>query len=159
MFGIGTVNELTGHRTGVAEGLKTFFFGDEDVWTYVIAGLTATLGILSGYALYVLWWEQEEKGESGWIFALALAAAAVMSFAFEILRGAIEGNEHPWSRSRVIGTVVMLAAFELFIIAAHGAVEMYRDLAKIAGFIFGEQFADTVGPVGNLVALGWAMLF
>lgn len=154
MFRKGTVNELTGDRTGVSERLKTNVFGDGDVWTYVIAGLTATFGILSGYALYVLWWEQEEKGESGWIFALAFAAAAVMSFAFEVLRSAIEGNKFPWSRFRVISTLVMLAAFELFIIAAHGAVEMYRDLAKIAGFIFGAQFADTVGPGWNLVALG-----
>jgi hypothetical protein len=123
-------------------------------WTALIAGMTGILGIVSGYALYVLWWDQTEKPESPWAFGAALLAAALMSFAFEILRGAIQGEEKPWSEPRVAVTVVMLAAFELFIIAVHGAAEQIQDLGKVANFIFGEQFADHVGTTGNVIALG-----
>lgn len=140
----------------MVERLGAWLFGDDgQQMPRLIAVVTAVLGIVSGYALYILWWQQAEHGESGWRFALAFAAAALMSFVFEVLRGAIEGSTHPWSRSRVVSTIVMLAAFELFIIASHTTVELDVDASVgAAGFIFGPEFSETAGPVMSLVLLG-----
>jgi hypothetical protein len=133
----------------------TWLFGDEELKTSAIALLTATVGILSGYGLYLLWWEQMEKGESGWTFAWALLAAAVMSLTFEYLRGVIEGSEHPWTFSRVLTTIIMLASFELFIISIHDSAELHLDtFVSVAGYVFGKQFGDFAGPWLNLLALG-----
>lgn len=149
------MNELTGEKEDWRRRVVTSVFGDDADVTLLIAWSTAIFGIYSGYCLYILWWEQLEKGTSGWTFALGFAAAATMSFVFELLRGAIEGHHHAWSRSRVISTVVMLAAFELFIIATHGAIEMPDGtFAGVAGAILGEQFASQVGAGWNLLALG-----
>ncbi len=150
------ISDLTGGAPGesLAQRFKLFRFGEVD-WTALIAAVTAAFGIISGYCLYVLWWEHDEKGESGWTFAVAFAVAAGMSFIFEALRTTIEGSPHRWTRSRVVSTVVMLAAFELFIIATHGAAEMDRcKFVGVAGFIFGERFAPNMSAGENVLALG-----
>jgi len=138
----------------------TWLFGDQDRDTFKIACLTAFLGIFTGYALYVLWWEQGEKQESGWTFVWALLAAACMSLAFEYLRGVIEGAEHPWTFSRILTTIIMLAAFELFIISIHDSAELHiATFVSVAGYIFGEQFGQNVGAGTNLAALGGLWLW
>jgi hypothetical protein len=147
--------------------LNSLLFGNDPNYTVLIQAGTAAFGVYSGYSLYVLWWEESLKGESGWTFALALFAVAVMSFSFEILRSAIEGKSEPWSRVRVVGTLVMLATFELFIIAVHGVLVVSgKTFVGSAGFILSEQFADPAGPVANGPALGmlwvvvpWTIVF
>jgi hypothetical protein len=135
--------------------LNSLLFSNDPIYTVLIAAGTAAFGVYSGYSLYVLWWEESLKGESGWTFALALFGPAVMSFSFETLRSAIEGKSEPWSRPRVMGTLVMLATIELFIIAVRGVLEMNgKTFVGIAGFILGEQFADPAGPVADGLALG-----
>ncbi|HLW97158.1 MAG TPA: hypothetical protein VKR82_00820 [Candidatus Acidoferrales bacterium] len=135
---------------------KEFFFGAADRhYTAWIAAGTAAFGVFSGYSLYVLWWEDSIKMEPVWVFALALFGAALMSFAFETLRSAIEGKSEPWSRSRVVSTLVMLGTFELFIMAVEGLFDMGpKNFVGIAGFILGEQFADHVSGLVNGLAVG-----
>lgn len=145
---------------GFGDRAFTWFFGDQNRETFGIACLTAALGIFSGYALYLLWWEQGEKQESGWTFVWALLAAASMSLAFEFLRGIIEGAEHPWTFSRVLTTIIMLAAFELFIISIHDSAELHiATFVSVAGYVFGEQFGQNVGAGTNLAALGGLWLW
>jgi hypothetical protein len=130
-------------------------FGDDNPEASAIACLTAMVGIFSGYALFLLWWEDVEKGESARTFVWALLAAAAMSLAFEFLRGVIEGKKHPWTRSRIISTVVMLAGFELFIIAIHDTVQLnIPTLVSVAGYVYGDQFGSGAQQGANLVALG-----
>jgi hypothetical protein len=142
----------------VAEGLGKRLLnelGIDDTGMRAIGWLTAGIGIYSGYALFLMLWAQQQQGETVLKFLLALGAAAGMSFAFEILRSVIEGANHHWSFPRVMATIVMLAAFELFIIATDSAVGLGASAAVgVAGFVFGEQFADTVNPGWNLAALG-----
>ncbi len=145
---------------GIGDRAFTWFFGDQNRETFGIACLTAALGIFSGYALYLLWWEQGEKQETGWTFVWALLAAASMSLAFEFLRGIIEGAEHPWTFSRVLTTIIMLAAFELFIISIHDSAELHiATFVSVAGYVFGEQFGQNVGAGTNLAALGGLWLW
>jgi hypothetical protein len=145
---------------GIGDRAFTWFFGDQNRETFGVACLTAALGIFSGYALYLLWWEQGEKQESGWTFVWALLAAASMSLAFEFLRGIIEGAEHGWTFSRVLTTIIMLAAFELFIISIHDSAELHlATFVNVAGYVFGEQFGQSVGAGTNLAALGGLWLW
>ena len=83
-----------------------------------------------------------------------------MSLAFEFLRGIIEGAEHPWTFSRVLTTIIMLAAFELFIISIHDSAELHiATFVSVAGYVFGEQFGQNVGAGTNLAALGGLWLW
>jgi hypothetical protein len=132
----------------------TWLLSENPRATRTVAWLTAVMAVVSGYALYILWWEHVETRESGLTFVLGFLAAALMSFVFEFLRDVIEGVSHPWTGSRVLSTVVMLAAFELFIIAAHESAELGSNtFVGVAGFIFGAQFPRSVWSGADLLAL------
>jgi hypothetical protein len=78
-----------------------------------------------------------------------------MSLAFEYLRGIIEGSGHRWTFSRILTTIIMLAAFELYIISIHDSFSLQANtFVSVAGYIFGNQFGDYVGRWINLLALG-----
>lgn len=122
--------------------------------TALLAGFSGALGIVSGYVLYAYASEKAEEGVLLQVLGLLLIVG-VMSFVFEVLRHAIEGHEEPWPVRRIFSTILILAVFELYIVAWHHGLEQTPDkLSHITEVIFGEHFAGQLGPGWNLIALG-----
>jgi hypothetical protein len=122
--------------------------------TALLAGFTGTLGIVSGYLLYAYASEKAEKGVLPQVLGLLLIVG-VMSFVFEVLRHTIEGHEERWPVRRVFSTIVILAVFELYIIAWHHGLEQKPEqLSHITQMIFGEHLAPQLGAGWNLIVLG-----
>jgi hypothetical protein len=83
------------------------------------------IGILSGYALFILLWGKQEHPWR-FLFALGPGAGGLACF-IEWARHAIfaQGDhELSWSWSNVVVNSVVLATFELFVIAGHTVFEM-----------------------------------
>jgi hypothetical protein len=124
------------------------------VRTALLAVFSGALGIVSGYVLYAYASEKAEEGALLKVLGLLLIVG-VMSFVFEVLRHAIEGHEAPWPARRIFSTILILAVFELYIVAWHHGLEQTPDkLSHITEVIFGEHFAAKLGPGWNLIALG-----
>lgn len=128
--------------------------------TGLLAAFAGTLGIPSGYILYVYAsHEYEERGGSGAPLQVLglLLIVGVMSFVFEALRHAIEGHERPWPVPRILSTILMLAVFELYIVAWHHGLDVKpreHDLTHLAVMIFGVHFPRVLGTAANLAVLG-----
>src|SRR5471030_1671087 len=99
--------EPTDQPAGAPNGKKF----REIVW---VGAVTGVLGVLCGYAVFLLWLEESTRP---WKFGLALFCAALLSFIFEWLREKIQGEHHAPgnARARVIVTFVMLVLAELFV--------------------------------------------
>jgi hypothetical protein len=124
------------------------------VRTALLATFSGTLGIVSGYVLYAYASEKAEKGALLQVLGLLLIVG-VMSFVFEVLRHTIEGHEDPWPARRIFSTILILAVFELYIVAWHHGLEQTPGtLSHISEVIFGEHFARQLGPGWNLIVLG-----
>jgi hypothetical protein len=122
--------------------------------TALLAGFSGALGILSGYVLYAYASEKAEEGVLVQVLGLLLIVG-VMSFVFEVLRHAIEGHEEPWPARRILSTILILAVFELYIVAWHHGLEQTPEkLSHITEVIFGEHLAGQLGPGWNLIVLG-----
>jgi len=123
--------------------------------TVLLAGFSGALGIVSGYFLYA--YASEKAAEKGALLYVLgpLLIVGVMSFVFEVLRHEIEGHEEPWPVRRVFSTILILAVFELYIVAWHHGLEQTPEkLSHITEVIFGEHFAAQLGPGWNLIVLG-----
>ena len=88
--------------------------------------------MLSGYACFILWWEQQHKPEPVKLavaFAVSLAAALVIDFVRDLMRhGEVEVFERPRA-SRIVSLLLTAAMFEIFVLAYDGVVEL--DAAKL----------------------------
>lgn len=89
----------------------------------MICCLTGLIGIVSGFALFILWLEKKDEPSR---FLLALGIAAALAYVCEQIRELIAHGECEWRwpPPRWVMTVVMLAFFELFVVAVHAAAEL-----------------------------------
>lgn len=96
------------------------------LWLSAVAG---AWGVISGYAIFVLWWQNE--GLSPVALWVGLGSAAAASFIIEWLRDTMrEGYEpDPWTARVYRGFVSLLtlAVFELFVLATHAASEIFTE--------------------------------
>jgi hypothetical protein len=157
------MSEINWGALGLVQGLVLALAAFIVVWattgprprTALLAGFSGALGIVSGYFLYA--YVSEKAAEKGALLHVLgpLLIVGVMSFVFEVVRHEIEGHEEPWPVRRVFSTILILAVFELYIVAWHHGLEQKPEaLSHITQVIFGEHFAAQLGPGWNLIVLG-----
>ena len=115
---------------------------------------TGLLGVLSGFALFVLMWREADT--SVWSWVAILSCAATLSFIFEHLRAEIEGHvEERSSFALVVTTLVMLGVFELFAAAVHTAVIMKpQERDRLITAEMGPNFVNAIeAAVFNLLLM------
>lgn len=122
-------------------------------------------GVLIEFAAFVLLREEREKVVFPYVFFFGLLAAALTSFVIESVRARAEGkgaSAHPVSAGRVIGLLILLGLFEIFVIG-------YEALAKPVVAGHGIEFLNGIFSKGigsepvNLVQLAlfgglWVLL-
>jgi hypothetical protein len=127
--------------------------------------LMGGFGALMGFAAFVLLREEREKVDSPYVFLFGLLAAALTSFVIESVRSRAEGrgaSAHPVSAGRVIGLLILLCLFEIFVIGSEA-------LAKLVVAGHGIEFLNGIFSKGigselvNLVQLAlfgglWVLL-
>lgn len=121
------------------------------------AGLAGVLGAASGFALFVLWWEERETHESPVIFVLALLVAAGVSFAFESLREGVEGHEEKRARlPDTLVTITLLVIFELFVLGLHTTIALTAhlpELKQVGDLVLGEALVGQSHSYLHLVIM------
>lgn len=117
-----------------------------------IAALCGALGVMSGYAIFLIHGEiAEHPGK----FFGALLGAALVSYVIEWLRdlirvGEIEVDTHPIIRS--LGTFVVVLMFELFISGFHAGFEMGpTKVLQAASGLLGPETAAVQGVPWTVV--------
>lgn len=96
------------------------------------AALAGAFGAASGFALFLLWWEEGETHERPVVFLLALLVAAGVSFAFESFRDDVEGREEKRTRlPDTLVTITLLAIFELFVLGLHTTISLATRLPEL----------------------------
>jgi hypothetical protein len=127
--------------------------------------LMGGFGALMGFAAFVLLREEREKVDSPYVFLFGLLAAALTSLVIESVRSRAEGrgaSAHPVSAGRVIGLLILLGLFEIFVIGSEA-------LAKLVVAGHGIEFLNGIFSKGigselvNLVQLAlfgglWVLL-
>jgi hypothetical protein len=115
------------------------------------AAITGGFGVIVGFALHALLWEQQEH--VGWFLGILLVVA-VFAFGMEWLRERVDPelttlHAHRPRAARVLSTLVILAAFELSLLALHNSFELPESVKH-------ELAVSLLGPeVGTAVGLGW----
>lgn len=128
-----------------------------DAWVVGICGFTGLWGILTGFAVFILIRTGDFSNPLNFIAGLGVAAVA--SSIVEALREAIRGEiaVHPTRRiSSIVVTVVTLLVFELFILAAHNAVDIFghaKDIVELREALLGPAFSDTGSATIDLIVL------
>jgi hypothetical protein len=129
--------------------------------TTVGAG-TGLVGVLSGFALFILLWQEPERDLSEWAWVMVMAGA--FALLFEFLKARIEGhNLSSFSLPRIFATVLLLLAFELFADALHTAFSMSKDDLQVLGVaILGPGIMSQVydARMRNLemMAIAWLLI-
>lgn len=140
------------------DNLKAAFanFRPQDWSAAQLCALFGLLGILSGFAVFILLWEKQEHP---WRFMIALVpAAGGFSFFVEWARKAMSGEHEErdasWSWSRVIVLSTVAATFELFIIAITTFVEEVdgEQLRQMASVVLGAKLAAEPNVFWELTA-------
>lgn len=120
--------------------------------------LMGGFGVLMGFAAFVLLLDEHEKADSPHVFFFGLLAAALTSFVIESVRARAEGKDasaHPVSAGRVIGLLILLGLFEIFVIGSEA-------LAKLVVAGHGIDFLQGIfsgGITSELVNLAQLALF
>jgi len=94
-------------------------------WAVGICAFTGFWGVLTGFAIFIL-----IRTSDPLTIVLGLIASAIASFVIESLRDTVRGEiaTHPRRRIRhIIVTILTLAVFELFVLASHNAVDIFRN--------------------------------
>jgi hypothetical protein len=117
----------------------------KDQWIAGICAFTGLWGILTGFAVFILIRTGDFANPLTFVLGLCVAAAA--SFVVETLRESVRGEitVRPTRRlGPVLGTIVTLIVFELFILAVHNAVDIFGDADRV------RDLRDALlGPVAN----------
>jgi hypothetical protein len=117
-------------------------------WIAGICAFTGFWGILTGFAVFILIRTGDFSNPLTFVVGLCVAAAA--SFVVEALRESVRGEitVRPTRRvGSIVGTIVTLIVFELFILAVHNAADIFGDDAKV------EALRDALlGPVARTSA-------
>jgi hypothetical protein len=109
----------------------------EAVWKAALGGF---LGVALGFALFVFWEDKQLGGEPYWVLLLGLAMSTVLAYIFELLRSDAEGHTEEQAGSGFFPAMVLLALFELYILAAHTALDVSRNqqtLTEMLEDVFG----------------------
>ena len=104
--------------------------------------LMGGFGVLMGFAAFVLLREEREKVDSPYVFFFGLLAAALTSFVIESVRARAEGkgaSAHPVNAGRIIGLLILLGLFEIFMIGS-------ETLAKLVVAGHGIEFLQASFP-------------
>ena len=124
-----------------------------------ICAFTGAWGVLTGFAIFILLHRTRDVAPR--TFWLGLAAAVVASFVVESLRESVRGRTGlgtPVS-SRIaqgLGTVLVLAVFELFVLAAHSAADLAshpREVEELRNAILGPVLEDAAGATRDLLVV------
>lgn len=124
-----------------------------------IALMTGLFGVATGIAVFILLVGKPE--EINITFSIFLLVAATLSFAFEYIRGQIDGHAEKLSFSRILTVLVMLMIFELFVAAIHASFNLeWAALEDIASAVAGPALSVRFAPQLNLVlmALLWVLI-
>ncbi len=117
-------------------------------WIAGICAFTGFWGILTGFAVFILIRTGDFSNPLTFVVGLCVAAAA--SFVVEALRESVRGEitVRPTRRvGSIVGTIVTLIVFELFILAVHNAADIFGDDATV------EALRDALlGPVARTSA-------
>src|SRR2546421_7551184 len=118
-----------------------------------LCAVTGLIGVLSGFALFILLYREPEIG---WKYVFILALTALLSFFFEYLRHEIDGHDETrLSLSGLFTTLIMLTMFELFAAALESAASISMDSLQMLGVaIIGPDFWTAGGsPQFNLIIM------
>src|SRR5579872_1074092 len=120
--------------------------------TVGLSAATGVMGVATGFALFIMTWE-----ESFGVLQLLLILAALGLFVstFDYIRDVIEGNEHQLRASQVVTRLLLVATFELFVLAVDSALTSdWRALSEEIGTpVLGITLANRAGAVPNLIAM------
>jgi hypothetical protein len=122
------------------------------------AALCGALGVASGFALFVLSWE-EKTTIAG--FLLILFILALFASTLEYVRNVISGEEHNFSLPRSVIGLFIVAVFELFVTAVHALLEAdEKGRIEIGTAVLGPTLANTSGAFANLMAMAlvWVVM-
>ena len=128
-------------------------------WTVGICAFTGAWGVLTGFAIFILL--HASQNVDALTLWLGLASAALASLVVEFLRGAAGGEVAVAGplRSRlpqIVITLLTLAVFELFVLAAHTAAEIFRDpsaTVDLRDAILGPALESAPGATRDLLIL------
>jgi hypothetical protein len=126
-------------------------------WAVRICAFTGAWGVLTGFAVFILVRTGDFSHPLN--YALGLCVAAGASFVVEGLRESVRGEIVPHSARRighVAVTVLTLVVFELFILAAHNAVDISShadDVTKLRNALLGPSLVDAPGALRDLIVL------
>ena len=128
-------------------------------FTVAICAFTGAWGVLTGFAIFVLL--HASRDVTPRTFWLGLAVAVVASFVVESLRESVRGRTGlgtPRSTrvAQGLGTILMLAVFELFVLAAHRAADLFshpREVEELRNAILGPVLEDAAGATRDLLVM------
>ncbi len=140
----------------------------------VFPALMGAFGVAMGFAAFVLVREQTQGvGTSPEVFLLGLLAAAVTSFAIESVRERAEGHAKGSAvdPGRVLGLLVLMAVFEVYVSGAEEVVKLVAAgaAAPFVNALFASGITANLGMLTQLVlfaglwvvlgaAAAWAMM-
>ncbi len=126
----------------------------------MLCAFTGAWGVLSGFAVFILWWREQVTHTSAFSFVLGLCAAVAASFVIESLRAIIEGTKPQERRvsrlSRAVSTIVMLGIFEIFILASHEAIGIFQspqEILNLRSALLGPELQNAPGATRDLMVL------
>ena len=128
-------------------------------FTVAICAFTGAWGVLTGFAIFILLHTSRDVAPR--TFWLGLAAAVAASFVVESLRESVRGRSGPATplSTRIaqgLGTILVLAVFELFVLAAHHAADLFshpREVEALRNAILGPVLEDAAGATRDLLVM------
>jgi hypothetical protein len=131
--------------------------GSNDPWEAwarlsLYAALTGGFGVVVGFAMYAMLWEQKQ-GLSEFLFILVLVA--VLAFGMEWLRARVDGHDEPVRSTRVLSSLVIIAAFEFTLMSVHSSFDLRAAEAQhaLAVSVFGPKLGSNVGLTWDVFAV------
>jgi hypothetical protein len=120
-------------------------------------------GVASGYACFILWWEQEHLRQPlrfALAFAGSVGAALVIETVRDLLRhGSVEELRQP-TPSKILALLLTASMFELFVLAYHAFATLdTEEWAALRSSILGPALSTSDGVTRDLVTLAVMWLF
>ena len=112
-----------------------------------VAAGSGMFGVISGFAVFLLW--NDQISEHPALFLLGLAVAAAVAYVTETLRDLIRtGEPETPTPRRILTSFVTLASLEIFIIAWHSIVDIFEQTRNLhTGADAGSAVVEVVGAI------------
>jgi hypothetical protein len=112
-----------------------------------VAAGSGMFGVISGFAVFLLW--NDQISEHPALFLLGLAVAAAVAYVTETLRDLIRtGEPETPTPRRILTSFVTLASLEIFIIAWHSIVDIFEQTRNLhTGADAGNAVVEVVGAI------------